>query len=219
MKYMERLITLQGKDYHLRVTSEYGSNCYDTNINLINYYIDKLKIPQGVIIDIGANQGVMSVILKDNIPNTGIVCIEPALENIDHLISNVPDAVVHQVAISNINMTGSLQSFGQNQRYRVVKDTSQESITQISTLDSLNIESVMLIKVDVEGAEIDLLQGAVSTIEKYKPILYLEHHWDLVDKDELYSQIEKMNYQIIYLDGQTQYIHGRINNYLLIPSR
>ena len=211
-----RNIKLQNKEYLIKITPEYGSEIFLSDIELINDYIKKLKIPNGLIIDIGANQGVISLLLRDNIPNNGIVCIEPVSENVEYIKYNLPDAVIYPLAISNINSTGSLHNpFSSNQCYRLNKTSDGDVF--ISTLDNLNIKDAMLIKIDVEGAEIDVLEGAVATIEKYKPIIYLEHHWDLVDKDTLYSQIEKINYKIIYLDGRTEYVHGVINNYILIP--
>lgn len=213
-----RPINLQGKDYMLNVSPEYGSSWHDTNIDVIHDHLQKIKAPHGVIIDIGANIGIMARILKDNIPNTGIVCIEPDAGNINTLVINIPEAVIHQKAISSIIGEGSLTSHGNHQTYRLNLETLSESAPiEVTTLDSLNIQSVMLIKIDVEGSELEVLKGAVNTIKKYKPLIYLEHHYDLVNKDELYTQIDNMNYQIIYLNGQTEYVHGIINNYLLTP--
>jgi FkbM family methyltransferase len=42
------------------------------------------------------------------------------------------------------------------------------------TIDSLNLESCCLVKLDVEGAEDLVLQGAIETIRRCSPILYCE---------------------------------------------
>ena len=57
----------------------------------------------------------------------------------------------------------------------------QEKITvQVETLDNLvqsgKLEKPNLIKIDVEGAEILVLRGAVDTLQKYKPKLFIEIH-------------------------------------------
>ena len=44
----------------------------------------------------------------------------------------------------------------------------------VVTLDSFNIPSVDFLKVDVEGMELQVLQGAEKLIEKFNPIIYLE---------------------------------------------
>ncbi len=43
------------------------------------------------------------------------------------------------------------------------------------TLDSLDLPACHVIKVDVEGMEVEVLKGAVGTIESYRPIMYLEN--------------------------------------------
>lgn len=55
---------------------------------------------------------------------------------------------------------------------------------QVTTLDAYvrekNLERVDFIKLDVEGAELDVLRGAVTTLARFKPILALSayHKWD-----------------------------------------
>lgn len=45
---------------------------------------------------------------------------------------------------------------------------------QLHTLDSFEIDNVDYIKIDVDGFELRVLQGAQSIIEKYSPLLVLE---------------------------------------------
>ena len=54
-------------------------------------------------------------------------------------------------------------------------------ITSIDTyVAEKNLPRIDFIKLDVEGAELDVLRGAVTTIARYKPILALSayHKWD-----------------------------------------
>lgn len=55
----------------------------------------------------------------------------------------------------------------------------EEISVQVKTLDTFIKENKFkpdIIKVDIEGAEYDFLLGALETIRKYKPILYIEIH-------------------------------------------
>ena len=45
---------------------------------------------------------------------------------------------------------------------------------QIYTLDSFNLSNVDYIKIDTDGFEYDIIQGALKTIEKNKPIIICE---------------------------------------------
>lgn len=63
-------------------------------------------------------------------------------------------------------------------------DSEGSETAQIVTLDSYvrekNLPSVDFLKLDVEGAELDVLKGATTSIARYKPILALSayHKWD-----------------------------------------
>jgi FkbM family methyltransferase len=71
----------------------------------------------------------------------------------------------------------------------------------IDTLDKIiqenNLEKIDLIKVDVEGAEFDVLNGAISTLRKDKPILLIEVHHGCVWKPEtLYQFLRDFGYAL-----------------------
>ncbi len=59
-----------------------------------------------------------------------------------------------------------------------------ENRVAIRTLDSLGIGPVSFIKIDVEKHEFEVLKGAVETLKRDKPVLYIEIH-----TKELVSQI------------------------------
>jgi FkbM family methyltransferase len=52
----------------------------------------------------------------------------------------------------------------------------------VVTLDQLEVSTVKLIKVDVEGMELDVLAGAKATLARCRPILYVEN--DRAEKSE-----------------------------------
>lgn len=45
---------------------------------------------------------------------------------------------------------------------------------ELTTIDSLNLEKLDFIKLDIEGYEINAISGGINTIKKYKPIIILE---------------------------------------------
>lgn len=62
----------------------------------------------------------------------------------------------------------------------IIKEkTNNQVIVQIQTLDYFmeyyNIPTVHLIKVDVEGMDLDVLVGGQNTIKKHLPIIFIEH--------------------------------------------
>tara|TARA_R110000803_G_scaffold117669_3_gene186188 strand:+ start:451 stop:1092 length:642 start_codon:yes stop_codon:yes gene_type:complete len=78
-----------------------------------------------------------------------------------------------------------------------------------NTLDNIINEKIDLIKIDVEGHEWEMLEGASETITKYRPIIILETFRTKNNKNNL--EIFKLQYNYNY-----QYISA--DNYLLIPT-
>ena len=83
------------------------------------------------------------------------------------------------------------------------------------TLDSLKLEKVNFIKIDVEGQELNVIKGGVKTITKNKPIIFFEcwdinsHHWNNIPNthNELMEYIKSLGYTInkINIDGNDNY--------------
>lgn len=53
-------------------------------------------------------------------------------------------------------------------------DYNKLSMTNMVAIDDMNIERVDFIKIDIEGMELEALQGAEKTIRKTRPILLIE---------------------------------------------
>ncbi|MBS0640790.1 MAG: FkbM family methyltransferase [Acetobacteraceae bacterium] len=62
----------------------------------------------------------------------------------------------------------------------------------VFSIDSLELARVDLIKIDVEGMEMDALDGASSTIERCRPALIVE--WYKADKAALRARLEGFGY-------------------------
>jgi len=74
--------------------------------------------------------------------------------------------------------------------------TGNEIAVEVRSLDSFNFRNVGLIKIDTEGYEIPVLQGAKQTIQNCKPRLVIETHLDYVDqKEKIVSLLEHFGYR------------------------
>jgi hypothetical protein len=61
------------------------------------------------------------------------------------------------------------------------------------TIDGLELDRVDLLKIDVEGMEIDVLGGAEATLKKHMPQLYIEVIKS--DSDEMKSILRSFGYR------------------------
>lgn len=66
-------------------------------------------------------------------------------------------------------------------------------------IDSMNLERVDFMKIDVEGMELDVLEGAKETIAKHKPIILAE--WIRCGKKALTAKLVSFGYQIKSCDN------------------
>jgi FkbM family methyltransferase len=142
--------------------------------------------------DIGANVGFYSVIAARLVGGAGrVVSFEPLPENTASLkhnaeINNFGQVTVHEFALGCIDgemlfamserpTWGKLSSVGTlpNRHIGNVK-------VAVHRLDSIVNEAALrppdLVKIDVEGAENDVLGGARDTLARHRPVLIIELH-------------------------------------------
>ena len=144
------------------------------------------------IVDVGANVGAYSLMFNYSFPGAKIVAIEPSTYNMPYLHYNcgpVPEIEISQFALGSKRGKGKLAIPSKNQKnlnndYHEThtgclslygeSGNLQEEV-DIFTLDELNIKRpIGLIKIDVEGHEIHVLEGARKTITEDQPALLVE---------------------------------------------
>lgn len=78
----------------------------------------------------------------------------------------------------------------------LLNQESGEKVKVIS-IDSLSLSRCHLIKIDVEGMEIDVLKGCRDTIKRFQPILYVENNLKENGKD-LIQFIDSLGYDMYW---------------------
>ncbi|HEV7222193.1 MAG TPA: FkbM family methyltransferase, partial [Pirellulales bacterium] len=143
--------------------------------------------PGQTALDVGANIGAHTVALARLVGPTGkVVAFEPQRIAYYSLCGNVvqnnlDQVVCHQAAVGAA--AGKIavpeldyrreQNFGAidlSQDYRRAPSHS----VPVVRIDDLGLTACDLVKIDVEGMERQALEGAVETVRRFKPILYVE---------------------------------------------
>ncbi|MBR1646464.1 MAG: FkbM family methyltransferase [Selenomonadaceae bacterium] len=134
-----------------------------------------------IVIDCGAYDGGTAV----RFANTGckVYAFEPGKDMfaVTRKLAEKNNFVVENFGLGSNEHTANFDA-----KLRAISNDAQQSDDiPIKTLDSYvgekNLPRVDFIKMDVEGAELDILKGAAVTIAKYKPILALSAYHKLDD--------------------------------------
>lgn len=155
--------------------------------DLLEDAYQRLRGSTGPVIDVGAHIG-NHTLWFTKVCQRSVIAVEPNLNSAVHLHSHVrmnraTDQVqIYNVALGAETRRGRIEAGpeGNTGMSRVVAD--EEGTTAIVTLDSL-VEAtrwtgVALIKIDVEGSALEVLEGARETLEHSRPLLYVEGERD-----------------------------------------
>lgn len=147
--------------------------------------IDRVLEGDDVAIDVGCHEGAILDHMLAAAPHGRHLAFEPLPHLHSALIHKYPDTEIHRLALV-ADPSGDLEFHHvvSNPGYSGLKerryDRPNETVELISVptakLDDLASDRApKLIKIDVEGAEMGVLQGAANTIGKHRPIVVFEH--------------------------------------------
>ena len=172
----------------------------DLNIN----NQDKEYIKNKDIIDAGAFTGDTSLPLS-KITNKNVYAFEPFEDSFKLLEKNIESNSIGNIvpvkkSLGNINGERTLFLSGTNVQGITsdpnIRNYDNEIKVQETTLDRFVEENnldVGLITVDVEGAEMDLLEGAINTIKNQRPILHISIYHKISDYFDIIPWIANLN--------------------------
>lgn len=150
-----------------------------------------------VALDIGAHVGLWSMHLVKVF--NAVHAFEPVSWHRECFMKNVVGATLHPIALGNINGMANLAYTSENTGMTHI-DSTGPVLTEIRRLDEFAITDVDFIKIDVEGYELFVLEGALETINKYKPIMCIEqkpHSWYGLDQHAGVAFLENNGYRIL----------------------
>ncbi len=155
----------------------------EENFKNIYQYIDKYKIDN--FIDVGANSGIYSLIIKKKYSNIKTIAFEPVTRTYAKLLRNLKlnnlenKVVTYNCGLSNKNYISKMKTqkkFGHYQSAGYVAHKKGKVTSQLRKLDdiiSFNNKNI-LIKIDTEGHEKFVIEGAKKLLEANRVFLQVE---------------------------------------------
>lgn len=168
------------------------------------------------VVDAGANIGYFTLLMARLVGRSGKVhAFEPGRENVELLKKNIAlnsreNVIVNDMALSD--KAGELNfyiSASNPQDHRIIKDLREKrksyKVKSITLNDYFKNSKVDFIKMDIQGAELLALEGAMKIIARCKPLLIIEYWpYGIVQlgrkPEELFAILEKMKYQIMLIN-------------------
>jgi FkbM family methyltransferase len=179
------------------------------------------------IVDVGANRGQFSLAARTLNPDANLIAFEPLPEPasiFESVLRNDPSTVLHRLALADRNGTGqmhvskkadssSLLPIGALQvslfPQSVEIGTSQVPLRRLDQLiDHADIRSPALLKIDVQGFELGVLQGCIGALARFDHV-YVECSFvRLYDGQPVAEDV------IRFLDGHGFRLRGAYNIFL-----
>jgi len=165
------------------------------NLEIVPFMKARLKGGMSVI-DIGANIGEISLVAAKCVGKSGrVIAFEPIDSIANELQSNIERNAVQQVSVVRMGLSDTISdrvpiyaSCGQGSPHDEHQGLGSlfegagggEPLQDIAvtTLDNWisnhRMDRIDLIKIDIEGAELPCLRGALQTLQTFKPMLIVE---------------------------------------------
>ena len=176
---------------------------------------DHPDVLNGVAVDVGANPGNHSLYFSRFFSK--VISFEPHPRTFKVLSLNaelVPNVECHNCALSNVNGRAYIHSLPSNMGASFIEDIPGDSSQQVDVrcLDRMLdvFERVSFIKLDVEGTECNVIDGAQEIIERDMPCIVCEQHaFDFVESESnVVRRLKKVGYSRFFTVHKAHLLKG-----------
>jgi len=154
--------------------------------------LERLLEPEMVFVDVGANQGELTILAASRVTRGQVLAFEPVESLHRQLLDNIAlnrfrNVTAHRLALSDRpgrmplfvdrRVTNGLNE-GTASFFSGGERTSPAEVVDVGVFDDVfeasGLRRLDVVKVDVEGAELFVLRGAARSLARHRPRLILE---------------------------------------------
>jgi FkbM family methyltransferase len=180
-------VDLAGARLHIPGSLKIRLSVVASNIRL-HRFIDQMVAAGATAVDVGANIGYNTVYLARRVGTRGrVVAIEPAADNVRVLRENIaanalPNVDVHAVAAGPTREVRDLFLRGETSAVNsLFHESVYAAVTGVEKVAVVPVDEIVdghadFIKIDVEGAELDALEGMTRLLSHRGVSLVVEWH-------------------------------------------
>ena len=162
-------------------------------------------------VDVGTNVGIWSRPMMSYFDS--VVSYEPSKQNLECLKANIPTGIdLREKAVANFTGFADFRQAGKNCGDGKLCRQGVESSYQVPvvTLDDEGLKNVDLIKIDVQGWEFEVLDGAQNLIKRDRPWVVFEVNQDI---DTCCNLMESLGYETLLLKSKRLFLWAPKSGY------
>jgi FkbM family methyltransferase len=181
-------------------------------------YFSNMIDPDGAILDVGANIGIMTVALAKKYPNSTVYAFEPIDENIKaferacrfYRIKNV-QLFATALGDRNEQIKMVMPIVGQSKMQglthvvehdeTIIGNVFSVSMQRMDDIEPLNsVSKISAIKIDVENFEFFVLKGGEALLQKHTPLVFCEL-WNNERRNLCFELMKSLGYRVAVLEN------------------
>ena len=187
------------------------SEPYPRELRIVQSYLTAYPNCNNIFIDVGGHVGTTS--LPYSRLFTEIIAFEPNPVSYDLFIKNIQTNNINNIRVYNTGVHSkstdcTIVKHGSNSGcYYIQECKKSEHTIPVIKLDDLTYDKpVDFIKIDTEGSEIFVLEGAYNVLSEYKPLLNIEtnscsERFFGYNKERIFEYLKSLDYKVLDDDG------------------
>jgi FkbM family methyltransferase len=178
------------------------------NDQLATLLITRMCLPKKGFVDVGAHIGSIISEVAWHDPSIKLYAVEPTPEKFDHLRRTFPNIKLYRCALGEAEGEVTFFVNTKHSGYSSLRKPERAADTveikvPLRKLDGLiPSDEIDVIKIDVEGAELNVVRGSANLVARNRPIVMFEsasslHDEPAVAEEAMWRWWEKQNYDIV----------------------